>query len=42
MLQCLADLVVGQEDDCQGDEEAEGVDVNHVRQLVENKLRFKS
>ena len=33
MLECLADLVVGQEDDGEGDEETKGVDVSHVGQL---------
>ena len=35
MLQGLSNLVVGGEDDGEGDEEAEGVDVRHVGQLVE-------
>ena len=33
MLESLANLVIGQEDDCEGDEETQGVDVGHVGQL---------
>ena len=35
MLQGLSNLVVGGEDDGEGDKEAEGVDIRHVGQLVE-------
>ena len=42
MLESLANLVVGQEDDCEGDEETKGVDVSHVGQLVKIYLfKFK-
>ena len=42
MLECLADLVVGQEDDGKGDEEAKRVDVSHVGQLFrEISIMFK-
>ena len=41
MLEGLANLVVGQEDDGKGDEEAKRVDVSHVGQLFkEISIKF--